>query len=191
MKLIVGLGNPGSKYEDTRHNIGFIVVDRLAESYSVDVNKSKFDAIFGKGRIEGSEVVIAKPQAYMNRSGPPVQSLANFFRISCEDMVVVHDDIDLAYGRIQIKEKGGDGGHKGIRSMKETFGGKDFVRVRVGVGRSQFGSDVVNHVLGSFDPQESKHLDKIVETAIKAVVTILCKGTKEGMNRFNRFKTII
>lgn len=191
LKLIVGLGNPGSKYAMTRHNAGFLLVDELADTYSVSLDKSKFDATFGKGKIEGRDVVLAKPQAYMNRSGPPVQKLSNFFRISCENMLIVHDDIDLAFGRIKIKEKGGDGGHKGVRSLIEAFGGGDFVRVRIGVGRSEAGSDVVGHVLGRFDSDEKQRMDKIISVAKEAVVTILCKGAKEGMNRFNRFKTII
>ena len=191
MKLIVGLGNPGSQYAMTRHNVGFMLVDELADSHSVSLDKSKFDAIFGKGKIEGRDVVLAKPQAYMNRSGPPVQKLSNFFRISCENMLIVHDDIDLAFGRIKIKEKGGEGGHKGVRSLIEAFGGGDFVRIRIGVGRSEAGSDVVGHVLGRFDADEKQRMDKIIAVAKEAVVTILCKGAKEGMNRFNRFRTII
>jgi peptidyl-tRNA hydrolase, PTH1 family len=190
LKLIVGLGNPGPQYEMTRHNAGFILVDELADSHSVSLVKNKFDAIFGKGIIEGRDVVLAKPQAYMNRSGPPVQKLSNFFRISCEDMLVVHDDIDLAFGRIKIVEKGGDGGHKGVRSLIDAFGGGNFARLRIGVGRSDAGSDVVGHVLGRFGSDEKERMDKIIAVAKEAVVTILCKGTKEGMNRFNRFKTV-
>ncbi len=190
LKLVIGLGNPGKEYSMTRHNAGFMVVDKLADAYRISMDKNKFDLIYGKGKIQGNDVMLAKPQAFMNLSGPPVQKLAGFYRISCEDMLIIHDDIDLAFGRIKIKEKGGDGGHKGIRSIKDAFGGGNFTRLRIGIGRSEAGADVVDHVLGRFDPEEKTLLDKIIATAMDAVLTILCEGAKEGMNRFNRLKTI-
>ncbi len=190
LKLVVGLGNPGKNYAGTRHNAGFMVVDKLADTFRIAMNNKKFDTIFGKGKIENQDAIIAKPQAFMNRSGPPVRHLAGFYRISCEDMLIIHDDIDLAYGRIKIKEKGGDGGHKGIRSLKDAFGEGNFIRLRIGIGRSGAGADVVDHVLGRFGSEETGLLDKILATAMDAAVTILCEGAKEGMNRFNRMKTI-
>lgn len=137
MHLVAGLGNPGAEYAGTRHNAGFMALDLLAAAHGIDVQRRKFDVVFGRGRIRGVEVVLAKPQAYMNRSGPPLRQLADFFRIQSEAMVVVHDDIDLAFQRLKIKEKGGDGGHKGIRSIIDAFGGGQFARVRLGVGRSE------------------------------------------------------
>jgi len=190
LKLVIGLGNPGKEYSMTRHNAGFMVVDKLADAYRISMDKNKFDSIYGKGKIRGNDVMLAKPQAFMNLSGPPVQKLAGFYRISCEDMLIIHDDIDLAFGRIKIKEKGGDGGHKGIRSIKDAFGGGNFTRLRIGIGRSEAGADVVDHVLGRFNPEEKALLDKIIATAMDAVLTILCEGAKEGMNRFNSLKTI-
>jgi len=190
LKLVIGLGNPGKEYSMTRHNAGFMVVDKLADAYRISMDKNKFDLIYGKGKIQGNDVMLAKPQAFMNLSGPPVQKLAGFYRISCEDMLIIHDDIDLAFGRIKIKEKGGDGGHKGIRSIKDAFGGGNFTRLRIGIGRSEAGADVVDHVLGRFNPEEKALLDKIIATAVDAALTILCEGAKEGMNRFNRLKTI-
>ena len=190
LKLVVGLGNPGKNYAGTRHNAGFMVVDKLADTFRIAMNNKKFDTIFGKGKIKDQDVVIAKPQAFMNRSGSPVRHLAGFYRISCEDMLIIHDDIDLAYGRIKIKEKGGDGGHKGIRSIKDAFGEGNFIRLRIGIGRSGAGADVVDHVLGRFGSEETGLLDKILATAMDAAVTILCEGAKEGMNRFNCMKTI-
>lgn len=190
LKLVIGLGNPGKEYARTRHNAGFMVVERLADAFRISMDKNKFDTIYGKGKIQAKDVMLAKPQAFMNRSGPPVQKLAGFYRISCEDMLIIHDDIDLAFGRIKIKEKGGDGGHKGIRSIKDALGGGNFTRLRIGIGRSGAGADVVDHVLGRFDPEEKALLDKIIATAMDAVLTILCEGAKEGMNRFNRLKTI-
>jgi peptidyl-tRNA hydrolase, PTH1 family len=190
VKLIVGLGNPGKEYAMTRHNAGFIVVDKLAEAFRISIDKNKFDVIYGKGKIKGNDIMLAKPQAFMNRSGSPVRKLAGFYRISCEEMLIIHDDIDLAFGRIKVKEKGGDGGHKGIRSIKDAFGGGNFTRLRIGIGRSEAGADVVDHVLGRFNPEEKALLDKIIATAMDAALTILCESAKEGMNRFNRLKTI-
>ena len=190
LKLVIGLGNPGKEYDMTRHNAGFMVVDKLALNFRISMDKNKFETIYGRGKIQGKDVILAKPMAFMNRSGSPVQRLANFYRISCEDLLIIHDDIDLAFGRIKIKEKGGDGGHKGIRSIIDAFGEGNFTRLRIGIGRSEAGADVVNHVLGRFNQEEKGFLDKIISTAMDAAVTILCEGAKEGMNRFNRLKTI-
>ncbi len=184
---MAGLGNPGPKYENTRHNVGFMVIDALADRYRISVQRTKFNVIYGRGAIEGVDVLLAKPQAYMNRSGPPIRQLADYFRISREALVVVHDDIDLAFDRLKIKEKGGDGGHKGIRSLIQAFGGGgEFARLRVGVGRSQAKADVIDHVLGSFSREEQSILDDILHRSVEAVATILSRGTQEGMNRYNR-----
>ena len=184
--LVAGLGNPGQKYENTRHNAGFMIVDALADRFKIPVDKNKFDTLFGRGRIQEANVILAKPQQYMNRSGPPLRRLADYFRIQRKAMVVVHDDIDLAFERLKIKEKGGDGGHKGIRSVIDAFGDNQFARVRVGVGRPQFDGDVVNHVLNQFNHDERASLDELIQRACQAIETILCKGTKEGMNRYNQ-----
>ena len=184
-RLIVGLGNPGAAYENTRHNAGFMVADKIAQDFNIALNKKKFDAIFGRGFIDDVEVLLGKPLAFMNRSGPPIQKLAHYFRIQCEDMLVIHDDIDLAFGRLKIKEKGGHGGHNGIRSLMDAFGGGNFVRLRIGVGRSEAGEGVTNHVLGRFSKQQADHLAQVIIRARDAVVTVLCQGTKVGMNLFN------
>ena len=186
MRLIVGLGNPGSQYENTRHNAGFMVVDKLAGEFGISVNKNKFDVRYGRGAIEGHEVMLAKPMAFMNRSGWPVQKLAAYFKINSKDLMVVHDDIDLAFGRLEIKEKGGHGGHKGLKSIIHAVGEDEFVRLRIGVGRSEAGSSVSDHVLGPFFGDESKRLDSVLIRARDAVVTILMEGSKVGMNRFNK-----
>ena len=183
--LIAGLGNPGNAYRKTRHNIGFMVVDDLADAFSISVGKKKSDAFIGRGQIEGKDVILAKPMAYMNRSGFPIQSIASYFRISGEDMVIIHDDIDLAFGRIKIKEKGGHGGHKGVRSLMDAFGGGDFARLRMGVGRSGTEMSVADYVLSKFSADENRMLEQFIARARDAVVTILCNGTKDGMNRFN------
>jgi PTH1 family peptidyl-tRNA hydrolase len=188
--LVVGLGNPGEAYEDTRHNAGFLVLDKVSDTFSIELDKRKFDIEFGRGSIKGHEVILAKPQAYMNRSGPPVFRLANYFKLLGKDMLVVHDDIDLTFGRIKIKEKGGHAGHNGLRSIIDAFGADDFARLRIGIGRSEAFS-VTGHVLGRFNSAELKVLEQIMSKARDAVVTILDKGIKECMNTFNNRKVII
>ena len=182
---MVGLGNPGKNYQDTRHNAGFMVADKIAHDFSIEFNNKKFDLVFGRGFVEDSEILLAKPLTFMNRSGPPVQKLAHYFRIQCEDMLVIHDDIDLVYGRLKIKEKGGHGGHNGIRSLMDVFGGGDFMRLRIGVGRSEAEEGVTGHVLGRFSAEQSQLLARIISSARDAVVTVLGQGTKVGMNLFN------
>ncbi len=186
--LIVGLGNPGSQYVETRHNAGFMAIDKVADSFSVLVEKSKFNALYGRGRIENVDVILAKPMAFMNKSGYPVQQIAGYFKISCQDILVIHDDIDLAFGRLQIKEKGGSGGHKGIKSIIEVLGRDDFARIRIGISHENFRdmSGVSNYVLSRFSPDERLILPKIITRTKDAVVTILSKGIKEGMNIFNK-----
>jgi len=191
LRLVVGLGNPGDAYLKTRHNAGFMVVDEVAEAFSIPLVKRKFDTIFGRGSIDGVEVILIKPMAFMNLSGPPVLKIANYFKILCEDMLAIHDDIDLAFGRLKINEKGGDGGHKGVRSLMDAFGGGDFVRLRVGVGRPEARISAADYVLNGFSAKEIEVLDQITTKARDAVVTILCKGTKEGMNRFNNKRILI
>ena len=185
LKLVVGLGNPGNAYRHTRHNTGFMVADKIALDFNISLNKKKFDTVYGRGFIENAEVLLAKPMAFMNRSGPGVQKLAHYYRIQCKHMLVIHDDIDLAYGRLKIKEKGGHGGHNGVRSLMDAFGADDFIRLRIGVGRSEAGAGVTGHVLGSFSPQQAQTLARIISKARDAVVTVLSQGTKVGMNLFN------
>jgi PTH1 family peptidyl-tRNA hydrolase len=189
--LVVGLGNPGNKYEDTRHNAGFMVADKIAQDFKISFNKTKFDTVFGRGFIEDVDVLLAKPMAFMNRSGPPLQKLAHYFQIPGEDMLVIHDDIDLAFGRLKIKEKGGHGGHNGIRSIMDAFGGGDFSRLRIGVGRSAAGENVTDHVLGRFSAAKGEMVVRIISAARDAVVTVLGEGMKVGMNAFNRKDLLI
>jgi PTH1 family peptidyl-tRNA hydrolase len=185
LKLVVGLGNPGNTYLNTRHNAGFMVADKIAQDFKIEFNNKKFNSVYGRGLVEDVAILLTKPLAFMNRSGPPVQKLAHYFRIQCEDMLVIHDDIDLAYGRLKIKEKGGHGGHNGIRSLMDAFGGGDFVRLRIGVGRSEAGEGVTGHVLGRFSADQSQLLAKIITEARDAAVTVLSQGAKVGMNLFN------
>ena len=188
--LIVGLGNPGPTYAKTRHNIGFMAVDRLIRHYRLTAHSTRMQAEMACGEIFGNPVWVAKPMAYMNRSGGPVSEIARSYGVRCEDMVVIHDDIDLAYERLKIKEKGGDGGHNGLRSLIDALGTDQFVRVRMGVGRPEADIGVVEYVLGNFDADQRLTLNEFLSRAIGAVETILCEGAREAMNRFNK-KTLI
>ena len=189
-RLVVGLGNPGSEYLNTRHNIGFMALDYIADTFSISLSKKKFNLIYGQGTIEDIPVVLAKPQSYMNLSGFPTRQIADYFRIHSGDVLVIHDDIDLAFQRIKLKTKGGDGGHKGVRSMIDAFGGDEFARIRIGVGRGFNASGernaVVDHVLGRFNNEEALLVKELLAQVRKAVVTVLRKGVVVGMNRFNK-----
>lgn len=186
VKLVAGLGNPGPEYRYTRHNAGFMVIDKLAEAHGIPIFENRFECAFGRGQIEGKETILAKPLAFMNRSGPPIFELCRHFGILVEDILVIHDDIDLDFGRIQIKEKGGHGGHKGIQSLMEVFEDDRFVRLRVGIGRPETDDSVVDHVLSRFSPAESEALEPLLIRARDAVTTVLNKGTSEGMSVYNR-----
>jgi PTH1 family peptidyl-tRNA hydrolase len=185
-RLIVGLGNPGEAYRLTRHNIGFMVVDRLAHRYRILLNKRRFGAVFGLGRVDGQCVIVAKPMTFMNMSGAAVQNLAHFFKLNTQDLLVVHDDIDLVFGKIKIKQKGGGGGHNGLKSLIEAFGSGVFARVRVGIGRPEGKQEVKTYVLSKFDSRQVTVLDEVISTAQDAVETIVVRGLTEGMNRFSR-----
>ena len=189
LHVVAGLGNPGDKYRGTRHNVGFFVIDALSSEYAIPLDRQKFDAFYGRGSVKGREVILVKPQSYMNRSGIPLGRLMAYFGIEHRNMLVIHDDIDLVYGRIKIKAKGGHGGHNGVRSIIDTLGDGNFTRLRVGIGRSENESNVTGHVLGRFRPDEIQQLEQIVARSRDAAVTILCEGTREGMNRFNERTT--
>ena len=184
--LIAGLGNPGRKYAWSRHNAGFMVIDHLAEANHVAVNRQKkFDAEHGRGKIGPTAAILLKPMAYMNRSGRAVSRAADFFQIALDHLLVIHDDIDMGYGKIKIKAKGGHGGHNGVRSIIDVIGSGDFPRVRIGIGRPEGPMDISNYVLGNFTADEWREFEPILNKAAEAVSTILTHGIKEGMNRFN------
>jgi peptidyl-tRNA hydrolase, PTH1 family len=183
--MIAGLGNPGQTYSRTRHNIGFLVLEAIAEKAGVDFNKTRFDAAFSRARIHGQEVFLVKPLAFMNRSGFPLQKLSAYFTISFTDIIVVHDDMDLPFGTLKIVQNRGAGGHNGVRSILEVFGRKDCIRVRVGVGHPDTQGQVTGHVLGRFTPEEQAALNDTVKTAVEACSLILSKGVVQAMNRVN------
>ena len=183
--LIVGLGNPGITYEKTRHNIGFVVVDYLADSCEIPFLKQKFNAKWTRGQVGKEDVILIKPMSYMNNSGTVVYKFVDYFKLSINNIIVVHDDIDLDFGKIKIKEKGGHGGQNGVRSIIESLGDDKFFRLRIGIGRSETRTNVTDHVLSQFLKYENDVLDKIVDQASQAITTILKYGSKQGMNKFH------
>jgi PTH1 family peptidyl-tRNA hydrolase len=184
-KIIAGLGNPGKQYARTRHNIGFLVVEALALKSHLSIDKSRFDSEYVKDSIKGQQVFLVKPLSYMNRSGIPIQKFASYYKIDIKDIVVVHDDMDLTFGKIKIVKSRGHGGHNGVRSIIDAFGKKDCTRIRVGVGHPGSGRDITGHVLGGFSPDELKALDQFVDTASDACLHILESGVVSAMNLFN------
>jgi peptidyl-tRNA hydrolase, PTH1 family len=186
VKILVGLGNPGTPYQWTRHNIGFRVVDRLAEEHRISIGHKRFKAEWGKGRIRLEEVVLLKPLTFMNLSGSAVRKVVDFYKMGIEDLVVIHDDLDLAFGSLRIKRWGGDGGHQGIRSIMDSMGGNNFLRLKVGIGRPPPGMDPADYVLSSFGGTERHPLEEIVSRAAECVSVMILEGIETAMNRFQR-----
>jgi len=183
--IIAGLGNPGKNYAQTRHNIGFLVIEALATKSRLTINKSRFDSEYVKARIKGKEVFLVKPLTYMNRSGFPIQKFASYYKVDMEDIIIVHDDMDLDFGKLKIVKSRGHGGHNGVRSIVDAFGKKDCTRIRVGVGHPGAGKDVTGHVLGGFTPDEIKNLDDCIDKASDVCLYILEHGVIAAMNLFN------
>jgi PTH1 family peptidyl-tRNA hydrolase len=187
MKLIVGLGNPGREYAGTRHNIGFMVVDRLASVLGVTVEGKMCKALVGQGRINGEKVVLAKPQTYMNLSGDAVGALVNWFKLTAADLLVIYDDLDLASGKLRLRAGGGSGGHKGMQSIIQALGTDGFPRVRVGIGRPpEPGYATADYVLGHISNDEATVLKEALSLASDAVVCTVREGIERAMNLFNR-----
>lgn len=182
----MGLGNPGSHYQRTRHNIGFRVVDRLAEINHISISSRRFESIYGTGKIDSHGVALLKPMTFMNRSGEAVKKASDFFRIGIEDLVLVHDDIDLPFGRLRFKRRGGDGGHQGVRSVIESIGGKAFLRLKIGVGRPPPGTDPAEYVLTPFDENEESDLENVLSRAAESLMVMLVEGIEAAMNRYQR-----
>ncbi|MFA5905904.1 MAG: aminoacyl-tRNA hydrolase [Desulfobacula sp.] len=185
-KIIAGLGNPGKDYAQTRHNIGFLVLDALASKSRLIFDKIRFDSEYIKTRIKGCDVFLIKPLTYMNRSGLSIHKFASYYKIEIEDIIIVHDDMDLEFGKIKIVKSRGHGGHNGVRSIMEAFGNTDYIRIRVGVGHPLSGRDVTGHVLGGFSPDEMNLLDKTTDSASNACLYILENGLISAMNVFNQ-----
>ncbi len=189
MRLLVGLGNPGAKYERTRHNIGFRVAEQVARRCGVSLDQTRYHAVLGMGRAGkacSSQLAILLPQTFMNASGTSVGQAARFWKVEPEEMVVVHDELDLEFGRLQVKTGGGDGGHNGLKSIRANLGTAEFVRVRFGIGRPPAGGDPSDWVLAKFSGDEENQLEEFVDLAAAAAETALNEGALAAMNRFNR-----
>ncbi|GEQ20214.1 aminoacyl-tRNA hydrolase [Clostridium butyricum] len=186
MFLIVGLGNPGSQYEDTRHNIGFKVVDNIAKEYNIEINRQKFKGMCGEGFINGEKVILLKPTTYMNLSGESVREVVDFYKLSNDDVLVIYDDISLDVGRLRIREKGSAGGHNGIKSIIAHLGTDIFPRIKVGVGQPNV--DLVNYVLGKFTKEEMEVLNESIDASTRAAKEIISNDVKTAMNIYNGFK---
>jgi PTH1 family peptidyl-tRNA hydrolase len=188
MKLVVGLGNPGREYEETRHNAGFLVLDYLAREEGLTFTRSKFQALLARGSIAGTDVLLVKPLTYMNLSGLAVAGLLRWYKLdSRPDLLVVSDDLDLPLGRLRVRMRGSHGGQRGLLSIINELGSAEFTRLRLGIGRPGESEDAKEHVLSTFDPQEEPMLDEVILAAADAVRTWLSQGPIETMNRFNGF----
>ncbi|WP_027953480.1 aminoacyl-tRNA hydrolase [Halobacillus kuroshimensis] len=185
MKCIVGLGNPGKKYDRTRHNAGFMVLDEWAERNNWSFSQKKFNGLYTMERMDGEKVVLLKPQTYMNLSGESLRPLMDYYDLDVEDILVVYDDLDLPPGKIRLRKKGGHGGHNGIRSIIDHLGTKEFKRLRVGVGRPEGSKTVIDHVLGTFTKEEIPHVEDSIDYAVKACEAWVGQTFDEVMNTYN------
>lgn len=184
--VIVGLGNPGSKYEYTRHNVGFDTLDRLSKKHNIPITKVKHKALIGDGTIEGSRVLLAKPQTYMNLSGESVREIIEWYKIPVKNIIIVYDDIDLASGKLRVRPKGSAGTHNGMRSVIYQLQSDDFPRIRIGIDKPPQGWDLADFVLSRFSSEERVNVEEAIDKAVGAVETIIKSGVDAAMNRFNR-----
>lgn len=187
MFIIAGLGNPGAKYEGTRHNVGFSVIDELAKTHGIEVNKKQFKGLTGRGVIGGQQVLLLKPLTYMNLSGESVRAAFDFYKPEPDQVLVVFDDISLETGQLRIRRKGSAGGHNGVKSIIAHLGTNEFPRIKVGVGEPSR-EDLVDFVLGHFHGEDLEVMKAAQETAARAVETFLEKGAAEAMNLYNKKK---
>lgn len=184
--LVAGLGNPGSKYENNRHNVGFMLVDQLSEKFNISLNKKKFNGVYGKGKFNGADILLLKPFSFMNLSGNPIRELSQYFNVDISGIIIVHDDLDLPVGKIRIRKKGGAGGHNGIKSAIENLGTNEIGRVKIGIDRPEHREQVVSYVLKDFTKDESKIIENGIEKAAEAIESIILNGYTSSMNTFNK-----
>lgn len=185
MYIIAGLGNPGKEYEKTRHNMGFMVLDALADKYNIDVTDKKHKGLIGKGIIEGEKVILVKPETFMNLSGDCLREVMEYYHETPDHVIVVYDDICLGVGKLRVRPKGSAGGHNGIKSIIANFKTEEFPRVRVGVGDKPAKMDLANHVLGRFSKEDQEILSDRIPVAVDAVVCVLTSGCDVAMNKYN------
>ena len=193
MKLIVGLGNPGRVYAKNRHNVGFMCLRHFAKTQGMRFDKKQGQARIGTGEVAGSKVVIARPQTYVNLSGQSVSRLIKKFNINLNDLLVIHDDLDLPLGKIRIRQGGGSGGHKGINSITADLDSQDFVRIRIGIGRPTIvegdtqtkEAEIIAYVLSDFTPEEKQVITQVIPIASEAIYCLLTEGLAVAMNKYN------
>ena len=184
MKLIVGLGNPGKEYAGTRHNCGFMVIDRLASKLNVDVDQNKFKGLYAKVKYHGEDIILLKPQTYMNLSGESVNAVMNFFKIDKEVLLVIYDDLDMPVGKLRLRKTGSAGGHNGIKNIIAHLNSQDFKRIRVGIDRHKY-MNVADYVLSRFSKVESEAIEQGIENAANAVLDYLDNDFNHAMNYYN------
>lgn len=185
MKIIAGLGNPTAQYDGTRHNIGFAVIDRLADEYNISMEMKKHKAVCGKGIIEGEKVILVKPQTFMNLSGESIREVFDYYKADISDILVIYDDICLDVGKLRIRAKGSSGGHNGIKNIIVHLGTEGFARIRVGVGNKPPKMDLADYVLGHFQKDDITAVKEGIDNAVKAVGVVLTEGIDSAMNKFN------
>ncbi len=185
MYLIVGLGNPEPRYLNTRHNMGFDVINELSKESNIKVSKSKFDAFYGMGEIKNKKVILVKPQTYMNDSGTSVIKFKKFYKISNKNIIVTYDDMDLELGNIRLKAKGSAGTHNGMKSIVKNLNTEEFTRVRVGIGSPKYKNEIINYVLEQIPRREREILDESIKKAKDSILEILENGIDIAMNKFN------
>ncbi len=193
MKLIVGLGNPGVVYSHNRHNIGFMCLNRFARKHGIRFSHKRSHARIGEGEVNGMNMILARPQTMMNMSGLSVSRLAKRYKISPEDLIIIHDDLDLPLGKIRIRQGGRSGGHKGVESTIKELENADFIRIRVGIGRPDLmvgatvekDTEVIDHVLSDFDSSENKIVAEVIRKVGEAIFCLLSDGLTAAMNRYN------
>jgi PTH1 family peptidyl-tRNA hydrolase len=185
MYIIIGLGNPEPEYSNTRHNMGFDVINKLAGKHEISLNRTKFNAIYGTGIIEGEKVILIKPQTYMNNSGEAVKEFVNFYKEPLENVIVIYDDMDTDIGSIRVRAKGGPGSHNGMKSIVNNLNSEDFPRIRVGIGRPKDEFDRIDYVIGKIDDEEFVNLQNGQDLAVKAVEYWIKNGIDNTMNVYN------
>jgi len=182
--LIIGLGNPGKRYESTRHNIGFMALDRLAAQFEIALKQKSFNALWGKGTIAGSNVLLAQPQTFMNLSGTSVRQLQSFFKMDISNLIVIHDDLDLPFGAVKLKAGGGTAGHKGLASIESNLGTSEFIRVRLGIGKPVDKSRIEGYVLEPFRKGEQVVLPEVLQWAADAGAEIVLNGLQKAISKY-------
>lgn len=190
MYFIVGLGNPGLQYENTRHNVGFMTIDYLANKYDIDVRRSKFKSLYGQGEISGHKVMLIKPQTYMNNSGEAIRELRNFYKFDIDKLIVIYDDIDIDFGTIRIRKKGSAGSHNGMKSIIYQIQDDKFPRIKVSIGKKPEKWDLANFVLSGFSQEEVEILEDEIRLAAKGIEIILRDDIDRAMNKCNSVKLV-